>query len=173
MNRFFAIAVLALVALPVFGQKWSRYTVTTEPAYDLYLNGTTTNGLGVTVADKGDNATVTVSNLFRVVHPTVWTPQSLSFSGTNSTINGRAGNIWNITLTNNLKLFATNFPAGYRGYVNITENSVGNFIVYFDSTNIKTNGGLLTTNANSRTVLEFRTDGTGTNLLVNHLTNFN
>jgi len=131
------------------------------------LNYDLTNGrLGIAATVGASN--VIVTNLIRNI------PQTAAFAGTNVFIDGRLGNFWNLTLTNNVKLHATNIQAGATYIINMLQDGTGSRLLYPASLNIQTNASnphVLSTAANAIDVLYWSADITGTN--VNSILNAN
>lgn len=122
----------------------------------------------VNAASTVSATNMVVTNLIRNI------PRTAAFDGTNVFIDGRLGNFWNLTMTNNVKLHATNIQAGATYIVNMLQDGTGSRLLYVASLNIQTNASnphVLSTAANAIDVLYWTADITGTN--VNSILNAN
>ncbi len=113
--------------------------------------------------------TVSATNLVvtnRVVHGV----KALTYSGTNVTVDWSQGVHFYLRLTNNAKLWFTNAPGlnfGQTGLIDFEQDGSGNRLLYWDTTNIRTNPAnpiVLSTTASSFDDMHVKTYGlTGTN----------
>lgn len=123
---------------------------------NLNSNITLANGSIVKISDKID-VVGTIRNV----------PVTLAYSGTNVFVDGKTGNLFNLTATNTFRIHATNIQAGATYVINVRQDGSGSRVMHIHNLNIATNSlssHVLSTAANALDVLYWTADDTGTNV---------